>query len=84
MCSMSGDGAPGLGYTRFSPRLALGGWMPFFSRLEAEAGRHCVVQVWRRPQGPEDRPGGGEAGTSLGQFFLQEDRPSGPHLPGPQ
>lgn len=46
-------------------RLALGGWMPFFSRLEAVAGRQRVVQGWHRPQGPADRPSGQEASTSL-------------------
>lgn len=56
--------------------------MPLFSRLEAEAGRQRVVQVWHRPQGPEDRPSRGEASTPLRRFFLQEDRPVGLTRPG--
>lgn len=40
--------------------------MPSFSRLEAEAGRQRLVQVWHRPPGPEDRPSGGEARCPLG------------------
>lgn len=67
MRSVSGDGAPGLGQTCFS----LGGWMPFFFRLEAVAGRQHMVQGWHQPQGPEDRLRGHEARTSLGQFFLR-------------